>query len=346
MEGRAETNSHSRVLYCVIPRELAPRLHDLLRRHFRDDPSVEVVVERRDADRRRGDRRVAEGERKLERRRIRAVEGRRVSDRRVPVVGIEPPELPRRARVHAAELLFVERIEPSRQHAEDLETARLVTRIQAGDQEAFGDLYLRYFDRVYGYIRVAIGDRHEAEDLTQQVFERALGGLARYQRRAGTPFRAWLFRIARNAVVDASAEQKRVRPEAPADLDQRLEGATPARDQLTDTLSWLSDREVAMFVGRLPEAQRQVLVLRYMLDLSSEEIANLLDRTPGAVRKLNSRALRLLEAHLTAVGRAPTRRARRVPSLIRLRHPRVLVERRFALLGSGPKPSQRPPRAR
>jgi RNA polymerase sigma-70 factor (ECF subfamily) len=341
MEGTAESGERRRVAYCIVPRELARRLHDTLRRHYRDDPTVEVVVERRDTERRGAERRVTDGERTPERRRIRAAEGRRVSDRRAPVVGVEPPALPRRARPYAGRLLFVERVEPSRQHEEDLQAARLVTRIQGGDREAFGDLYLSFFDRVYGYVRVATGDQHEAEDLTQLVFERALGSLGGYRARPGTPFRAWLFRIARNAVIDAAAEHRRVRPEPPEQLDQRLEA--PGREELSSTLSWLSDREVAMFVDRLPQAQRQVLVMRYLLDLSPDEIARVIDRSPGAVRKLNSRALRLLESHLTALGRRSVR-GRRAPMRVRLRHPRVLVDRRFALLGSGATPpaSRRP----
>ncbi|MDX6663650.1 MAG: hypothetical protein QOG09_1752, partial [Solirubrobacterales bacterium] len=87
-------------------------------------------------------------------------------------------------------LVFCERIEVAAEAREDLLTARLVTRIQAGATSAFSELYETYFDRVYAYLRVALRDHHEAEDAAQQVFMQAMEALPRYQLRRGTPFRA------------------------------------------------------------------------------------------------------------------------------------------------------------
>jgi RNA polymerase sigma-70 factor (ECF subfamily) len=321
------------VIYCVIPADLAAKLHDPLRRHFRDDPRVEVVVERRRVERRlHAERRGAEAESRAEeadeRRRVRNSAGRRIGDRRAALAEVEVPPLPWRARAHAERIVFVERAEPSAEHDEDLDTARLVTRIQGGDRESFGELYMRYFDRVYGYLRVAVRDRHEAEDLTQQVFVNALEALPRYERRGTIPFRIWLFTIVRRSAIDAIAARQRMEPTEPEQLTRALE-SEPAEPELR-ALSWLTDRELVMLVERLPLAQRQVLMLRYMLDLPHAEIARILDRSPDDVRILAHRALRFLEKRLRTLGHTPTiarlERARACP-----KQAWVLRHRRFAL---------------
>jgi RNA polymerase sigma-70 factor (ECF subfamily) len=323
------------MIYCVIPRELAPKLHETLRRHFADDPQVEVVVERRALDRRRrSDRRGGEApERDEERRRIRNVTGRRVADRRVTVVEVEPPALPRRARAHADRIQFVERAEPSTERAEDLDTARLVTRIQGGDREGFGDLYLRYFDRVYAYLNLALGDPHEAEDLTQQVFVKALEALPGYERRSRVPFRGWLFTIVRHTALTTLDRRNRTEVLPPETLNRQLESGSAHAD--LQALGWVSDRELILLMERLPLAQRQVLMLRYMLDLSHGEIAKILGRSSEDVRIQAHRALRFLEQRLRALGRTSTMGARE-PSRARPRHAYVLRSRRYALaLGRG-----------
>jgi RNA polymerase sigma-70 factor (ECF subfamily) len=315
------------MIYCVVPRELALKLHELLRAHFRDDPTVEVVVERRGADRR------LESERRQrdpdaiaeERRRIRGAEGRRVADRRASAVEVEQPSLPRRARPFAADLLFLERIEPTSEQVEDEDTARLVTRIQAGNRDGYAELYMRYFDRIYTYLRVALDDAHEAEDATQQVFVNALEALPRYERR-GSPFRAWLFSITRNYLRTQLRRRARLELTDPATMSRDEVGR---EDEELRALSWLSDKDLMVFVERLPLAQRQVLVLRYMLDLTADETGALLGRTPADVRKLQSRALHFLRARLSAVGRVPRRP--RSGMVRRLRKAPVLRSRRFAL---------------
>lgn len=328
-----------RITYCIVPRELAPKLHDTLRDHFRDNPSVRVVVERRRGERRKAERRRAEEAEPSEveeRRRIRSVCGRRVADRRATTVPVEPPPLPRKARRYADRLVFVERLEPSDQEAMDIEANRLILRYQGGDESALVDLYLRYFNNVYGYARVALRDHHEAEDVTQQVFTNVIDAIPRYEVQPDKPLRAWLLRIARNSVLDVVRHRQRFCVEDPEQL-ARLEGESDV--ETLGVLNWLSDRDVTFFVERLPAAQREVLVLRYMLDLSSEEIANVLGRTPAGVRKLHTRAVRTLEQRLASVGRKDLR-SRRIPTLIRIKPAPVLAARRFAL-ASGFTPAGR-----
>ena len=319
-------------MYCVVPRELAGSLHAELRRHFRNEPSVEVVVERRGCERRTGEER-RDGATvgvDRERRRINNLEGRRVGERRARLIEVELPELPRRARRHRARLAFVERLEPSTQEAEDLDTARLVTRFQAGERDVFADLYLRFFDRVYGYLLVIFRSRDEAEEATQQVFTVVLENLARYERRA-QPFRAWLFTIVRNSAGKELKRRSKVDVLDPVDLDRCREPETANAAEPVN-LDWLLDRELLLFVERLPLPQRQVLVLKYMLGLTNSEIARVLERNPDDVRALQSRALAYLRKRLTAVRRGPTRRVGGPPMRRRREYAHVLRARRFALL--------------
>jgi RNA polymerase sigma-70 factor (ECF subfamily) len=317
--------------YCLVPFELAARLHESLRSHFAGDPKVEVVVEQRGRERRRpDDRRSAGAERATERRLIRNEDGRRAGPRRAPLVSGDALPLPRKARSYADRLVFVERIEPSDEHLADIEAARLVTRFQSGDADAFAALYMRYFDRVYAYARVLFrGDDHEAEDITQQVFVRAFEALPRYEQR-GRPFRSWLFTIVRNRALTELDVRGRSEPVDPDVLAEQRDGE--AEEGSGATLAWLMDRELVMFVERLPLAQRQVLVLKYMLDLPAKEIAHVLGRSYVDVRMLEHRALRFLEARLVAVGRGAVQdRERPLPSYGLVQWMPVFRRRRGAL---------------
>jgi RNA polymerase sigma-70 factor (ECF subfamily) len=284
----------------VVPRELADELHELLRDHFRDDDSVEVVVELRRRERRQRERRT-NGDAPVadDRRRVLADEGRRIDERRVPVVEVDPPKLPRQARRHAADVRFVRRAEPTEQKAQDAENARLVARFQAGDESAFAELYMRNFGQVYSYARIALREYHEAEDVTQQVFLKVMGALPRFTLRSGTPFRAWLFRIARTETISHLRKHGRLEVEDPEALDRRR---LPQHSQeARPSLDWISDADLLLFIERLPQLQRQAIALRFMLGLSTEEMAEVIDRTPVAIRKLEHRALRFLEGRLLAL---------------------------------------------
>jgi RNA polymerase sigma-70 factor (ECF subfamily) len=331
MAGSKQTGAGGRtVTYCLLPLDLAGRLHDVLRSHFADHADIEVVIERRLRERRSSsERRHAEPREAAERRLIRNAAGRRIGPRRAPHLQVAPPGLPRKARAHADRIVFVERVEPGAEHLADLDSARLVTRFQAGDEDAFAKLYLRYFDRVYAYLRVIFRETpDETEDVTQQVFLRAFEALPRYEQR-GQPFRAWLFTVARNRALTRLGQLGRDEPVEPRVLDERRDVA--AAEEAVSALSWLSDRELVMFVDRLPLPQRQVLALRYLLDLPTKEIARMLGRTVADVRMLEHRALRFLEARLGAVAGRTAPRQRPLPTCGRVMWMPVARRRRFAL---------------
>jgi RNA polymerase sigma-70 factor, ECF subfamily len=217
--------------------------------------------------------------------------------------------------------------DPEHRRAEDLDTNRLVARIKGGDTAAFDRLYLRYFDRVYAYARVALRDAHEAEDLAQQVFASVIQALPRYEVREDSPFRIWLFRITRNAVLRSISRGRRMQVEEPAVMERRIEHLGP---DCPMGLEWLSDANLANLVERLPIGQRQVLLLRYVFELTTEEIAGALERSPVAVRMLEHRAIRALESRLAAL-RGLSVRCDRAAMTMRYRPQPVLAARRLAL---------------
>jgi RNA polymerase sigma-70 factor (ECF subfamily) len=318
------------VLYCVVPSDLAHELHEPLREFFRDQPGLSVVVDWRVRDRRCEERRTEEGVPPgPERRRIRSATGRRISERRAPTLEVDPPALPPIAEPHIDRLTFVELLEPATQHAEDIDSARLVLSAQAGDSSAFSSLYLRYFDRLYGYLRLAVKDPHEAEDIAQEAFLSMLRALPQYDVRLTQPFRVLLFHIARNRSIDHFRKQRGVEVEAPAELDQLRDSGLA--DDPAGAFDSLSDSELARYLRRLPATQRQTLVLRYALDFSTEEIASVMEITPQAVRNLQHRGLEFLRRRLKDNDDDKLAGGRRMAAVVMLRPAPVITGRQDAL---------------
>jgi RNA polymerase sigma-70 factor, ECF subfamily len=179
--------------------------------------------------------------------------------------------------------------------------ASLVSAARSGDAAAFGTLYERYRDAVYRYCLARTGSAPDAEDMTSDVFVKALASLDRYQER-GLPFLAFLYRIARNAAIDRSRRAKHRSPaeELPADLasDHDVERAGIAGAERAILLAALA---------RLKPAHREVLVLRFIEGYSGPETAALLGRSEGAVRVLQHRATAELRKHFSAAESAAAR---------------------------------------
>jgi RNA polymerase sigma-70 factor (ECF subfamily) len=178
-----------------------------------------------------------------------------------------------------------------RPNNEEAEERRLVDAAQR-DPTRFADLYDKYFELVYAYVARRASSRDEVEDLTSEVFRKALANLPRF-RWTGAPFAAWLFRIASNMIADRA---KRAAKEGSVPLDDNL--AAPAGG-LQSSLEEV-ERLAHMFrlVGELAEDQRRVLVMRFAEEKSIREIANELGRSEGSVKQLQFRALENLRAQI------------------------------------------------
>jgi RNA polymerase sigma-70 factor (ECF subfamily) len=167
-------------------------------------------------------------------------------------------------------------------------------RAAQADPAAFDQIYRRYVDRVYSYAFYQLGDHHEAEDATERTFLSALAAIGRY-RDDGSTFRAWLFRIAHNAIANAHRSRSRRRTET---IESIAEPQAPGADPAVVVAGADRSRAVREALARIPSERRQVIVLRFVDGLSSREIGVVLGRSPGAARVLLHRALADLAAEL------------------------------------------------
>jgi RNA polymerase sigma-70 factor (ECF subfamily) len=163
---------------------------------------------------------------------------------------------------------------------------RSIIEAAQADPARFVDLYERHVHRVYAYVSRRVSSRAEAEDITSEVFEHALANLRRFEWR-GVPFLAWLFRIAANALADRWRRTSRDSHEPLPDVPDRGEAEDIERRAM-----------VFQLVDRLPDAQRRVIEMRFVDQRSIREIAHALNRSEGAVKQLQLRALESLRKHL------------------------------------------------
>lgn len=178
-----------------------------------------------------------------------------------------------------------------------LEEEKIIKKAAEGEAEAFGILYDKYFNQIYRFIVLKTSDRAAAEDLTQQVFLHAWQNIEGYEHR-GHPFSSWLYKIARNAVVDHYRAGK---PEV--DLNHALEisGAV----NLTADLEKKFDLEIVQEkIKELSPDYQDVLIMRFVEELSHKEIAAALDKTEGAVKVIQHRALIQLKKLTSQNGQA------------------------------------------
>jgi RNA polymerase sigma-70 factor, ECF subfamily len=167
--------------------------------------------------------------------------------------------------------------------AEDDER-RLVEAAQR-DPSEFGALYERHFERVYAFVVRRVRDRDVAEDLTADVFHKALSHLPRFEWR-GAPFGAWLIRIAANSVADRSR-----RGEREVTDDDRLASEASIGD---DVGRFEDHATLFRYVDELPEIQRAVIVERFAHERSIRDVAAQLRKSEGAIKQLQWRALKTL----------------------------------------------------
>ena len=184
--------------------------------------------------------------------------------------------------------------------ADETEERRLVEAAQQ-DRARFGDVYERYFELVYGYVARRVRDRAATEDLTSEVFRKALAHIDRFKW-TGAPFGAWLLRIASNVIADRAKRQAKdgVRVDESSlmvGLPLRMHAGSPQTQQTeleeSERRAWVIRK-----VDELPDDQRRVVRMRFAEEKSIRQIAEELGRSEGAIKQLQLRALQNLRKEL------------------------------------------------
>jgi RNA polymerase sigma-70 factor (ECF subfamily) len=170
---------------------------------------------------------------------------------------------------------------------------RAVASARSGDQEAVRYLYLRFANNVYGYVRSIVRDDHEAEDVTQQVFAKLMVSLPRYKSH-GTPFSRWILRVAHNAAIDYIRGCRATPFEEVRPPDNHADDALDERGRCLHSA-----------LDALPEDQRTVLLLRHVLGLSPDEIADRMGRSTSSVHGLHHRGRRAIRVDLLSMDAGP-----------------------------------------
>ena len=171
---------------------------------------------------------------------------------------------------------------------------RLVERAQGGDRAALEELYLLHFDRIYSYLHMSVGNRHDAEDLTNQTFVKMLESIERFEWRK-VPISAWLFRIAHNLAMDHFRASKRWQPEE--DVPEPPDSAERSAED--EALQAIGRRSMLEMIEDLSPDQQQVLTLKFVFNFGNGEVATILGKTEGAIKSLQHRALATLQRRLT-----------------------------------------------
>ena len=179
-------------------------------------------------------------------------------------------------------------------HAVDADAEQaLIERARELDNGAWAELYERHAEQVYAYIYYRLGEQHTAEDLTADVFVKAVAGIKGYNYR-GTPILAWLYRIAHNVTVDYRKAASKHGLRAATEEMERIEApndAMQAHDERSDMLA---------AIRRLTGDQQQVVILRFYTGMSNAEVAHVMGKPEGAVKALQTRAVRSLRRVLEA----------------------------------------------
>ena len=172
--------------------------------------------------------------------------------------------------------------------------ADLVVRAKAADQQALTTIYERYSPAIYRYIYYRVGDAEMAEDIRADVFLRMLEGMGRYEDR-GWPLSAWLYRIAHDRTID-TLRRRRTRPQLPLET---WSGTTDGPESAVDVQ--LDREELYRTIDQLTEDQRDVIRMRFLQEMSVQEVANAMGRTEGAVKALQHRGIQALARQLQRV---------------------------------------------
>ena len=186
-----------------------------------------------------------------------------------------------------------------------LDRDRALVEAARRDPAAFDALYRRYLAQVYSFAYYELGHHADAEDVTERVFLQALTALPRFEERAdlrvdghgvgdASTFRVWLFQIARNAIVSELRQRRRRATTSLDTIDEPVDDRDPAAAALTRVQAM----DALAAVNDLPADRRRALILRFVDELSTAEIARVLGRSEASVRVLIHRALRSVARRL------------------------------------------------
>lgn len=170
---------------------------------------------------------------------------------------------------------------------QDVDDAQLLIRSQAGDAEAFGALYERNAQAIYRFLLAHLNDPMDVEDLTEEVFYRVWRSRSTYEER-GIPFTAYLYQVARNVLVDHYRRNKHSAQNVELDEGQLAYHDADPADMVSNSLE---NQEIRELLIQLRDDYREVLVLRFFNQMSPEETAQAMQRSVGAIRVLQHRAL-------------------------------------------------------
>jgi RNA polymerase sigma-70 factor, ECF subfamily len=167
--------------------------------------------------------------------------------------------------------------------------AALIERLKRRDEAAFREVLAQYGDALYAYVLGITGDAHLSEDVVSETYLRLVERIDAYSY-TGAPLRAWLYRVAHNAALNALQRAERARTSG----DSGLDVAAPESDPAAEVAAQLDSEEIQRALAELTDEQRQVVVLRFMAGQSTAEVAQVVEKSETAVRQLQVRALRAL----------------------------------------------------
>jgi RNA polymerase sigma-70 factor (ECF subfamily) len=176
----------------------------------------------------------------------------------------------------------------------EVDDIQLLKVAQEGNTEAFGAIYERYADKVFRYLNAHLGNGLDAEDLTEEVFIRVWRSLPDYRER-GTPFLSFVFRVARNALIDHYRRERRAVGQLSSD-EVMVADSKPGPGEIVS--QQMERQELKEALEGLREDYRNVVILRFLSELSPEDTAAVMGRSAGAVRVLQHRALAALRVRL------------------------------------------------
>jgi len=172
------------------------------------------------------------------------------------------------------------------------EEKKWLKEARKGDKESFGLLYEKYGQQIFRFIYWQVSNKEQAEDLNQEVFLKAWKNIEKYQER-NCPFSSWLYRIARNTVIDFYRTQKKVYP---IEDEIFFSGGDDLREnpkKIAETK--IEIERVKKVLNSLPNNQREIIILKFIEGFSNKEIAKILKKSEGAIRILQYRAIKNLK---------------------------------------------------